>query len=224
MARPMAPGSPQTPPLCQSSSRPSSLGFGSSRVPGPTPATPWSTPRSSHRTPSQRSTVTCAWHSFWELGGPPGPAPLPENPKALAPHQSSQPTGSPSPQGVCPKPGPALALPLPPPSCESAPLSLPEASRLVQTATSTPCTPAPPPPADWSPHTRGVFPKPHLKSPPQCEASLFSGQSPSSSVLQVQPLGLLFRCSKAPTPSYLCPAVTSVGSVPTFPTPAPGPK
>lgn len=62
--------SPQPSPLCQSSSQPLSLGFGSSRTSGPAPRPPWSTPRLSSRTPSQRSTVTCAWCSCWEPGGP----------------------------------------------------------------------------------------------------------------------------------------------------------
>ena len=84
-AWPTAPGCfPLTPPLCQNSSRPSSLGSGSFHMPGPAQMPPWSTPRLSHRTPSQRNAVTRVSCSCWEQGGPPALAPLPKNPKPLA--------------------------------------------------------------------------------------------------------------------------------------------
>ena len=67
-------------------------------MPGPALRPPWSTPLLSRRIPSQRSSVTCAWCSCWEPGGSPGPASLPEDPKAPAFRQTSGPTCFPKPQ------------------------------------------------------------------------------------------------------------------------------
>lgn len=87
------------PPLCQSSSQPSSPGFGSCHTSGLTSMPPWCTPRLSPRTASQRNRVTCAWCSCWEPGGRPARASLPKNPQVLALCLSSCSTHSPSPQG-----------------------------------------------------------------------------------------------------------------------------
>lgn len=90
----------------QSSSRPSSPGFGSSHAPGPSPTPPWSTPPSRLRTPSQRKAVTCAWCSCWEPGGSPALAQLPPNPKSLLSASPPAQLLSKSPR-VCAKAGPA---------------------------------------------------------------------------------------------------------------------
>lgn len=162
-------------------------------------------------------------------GWPPGRAPLPENPKVLALHQSSRPTHSPNPQGFGQNQAqaPLRAVPSPTHHCESAPLSPPEASSPLQTPTSTPCTPQ----LAGLPTPEGSFQKAHLNTPPQCEASLFSGKAPTPLPFQVprplrsEPWGLFSDSQRhrlPPTLSLcLCLAVASVGPPPTLPRPRP---
>lgn len=135
-ARPTAPGAlPPPPSFCQSLSQRSSQDFGSSHASGHTPTPPWCTPRLRSRTPSQRNTVTCAWCSCWEPGGPPMFAPFPKTQKCSLP-QSSCPTSLQVPGGLYQTRSSFLRATLTPPSptpstCELATLSTHTAS-LVQ--------------------------------------------------------------------------------------------